>query len=135
MRASAVGTVASEATADEGAANGTCKVCTTEGCQRRTAHPFAQCCDFCPRAHSWACLSRHTQSEQEATEQHQRRCRQRRAPPTADGTVIRAIKEEPTQAAQTDFGKRSISETEGPADEPQSRRQRARYAAEVVRSK
>ena len=125
---SAVGTVASETTADEGAVSGTYKVCTTEGCQLRAAHPFAKCCGFCLRAHSWACLSRHTQSDQEAAEQHQQRSRQRRARPTADDTANRAIKEEPTRAAQNDFGKRPISW----ADEPQSRRRQARHAAEVV---
>ena len=40
--------------------------------------------------------------------------------------------EEPTRAAQTDVGKRQISGTEAPADEPQSRRRRVRHAAEVV---
>ena len=41
-------------------------------------------------------------------------------------------KEEPIRATQIDFGKRPISETEGPADEPQSRKRRARHVAEVV---
>ena len=40
--------------------------------------------------------------------------------------------EEPIRAAQTDVGKRPISETEAPADEPHSRRRRIRRAAEVV---
>ena len=89
--ASAVGTVTSETTTNEGAGSGTCEVCTTEGCQLRAANPFAKCCDFYPRARSWAWLSRHTKSEQETAEQHQRRCRQRRASPTADDTANCAI--------------------------------------------
>ena len=40
--------------------------------------------------------------------------------------------EEPIRAAQTDVGKRPISETEAPVDEPQGRRRRARHVAEVV---
>ena len=40
--------------------------------------------------------------------------------------------EEPIRAAQTDVGKRPISKTEEPADEPQGRRRRARHVAEFV---
>ena len=40
--------------------------------------------------------------------------------------------EEPIRAAQTDAGKRPISETEAPADEPQGRRWHARQAAELA---
>ena len=40
--------------------------------------------------------------------------------------------EEPIRAAQTDASKRPISETEAPADEPQSRKRRARHAAELA---
>ena len=132
MTASAFDTVASE---NEGAGSGTCEVCTTEGCQLRAATPFARCCDFCPRAHSWARLSRHAQSEQEAAERHQRRCRQRREPPTADtrgGNVRGEGEEEPRRVALTDAGKRPISEIEATADEPQGRRRRARHVAELA---
>ena len=39
---------------------------------------------------------------------------------------------EPIRAAQTDAGKRPISETEATADESQGRRRRARFAAELA---
>ena len=77
----------------------------------------------------------HTQSEQGAAEQHQRRCRQRSAPPTAEtrgGNVRGEGEEEPIRAAQTDADKRPISETEAPADEPQGKKRRARHAAELA---
>ena len=122
MTASAVDTVASE---NEGAEKETDEVCTTEGCQLRAATLFAKCCESCPRAHSWACLSRHTQSEQDAAEQHQRQCRQRRRPTTAEvrgGSVRGEGEEEPTRAAQIGVGKRPISETEATADVSQGRR-------------
>ena len=132
MTASAVDTVASE---NEGAEKETDEVCTTEGCQLRAATLFAKCCESCPRAHSWACLSRHTQSEQDAAEQHQRQCRQRRRPTTAEvrgGSVRGEGEEEPTQAAQISVGKRPISETEATADVSQGRRRRARQVAELA---
>ena len=132
MTASAVDTVASE---NEGAEKETDEVCTTEGCQLRAATLFAKCCESCPRAHSWACLSRHTQSEQDAAEQHQRQCRQRRRPTTAEvrgGSVRGEGEEEPTQAAQISVGKRPISETEATADVSQGRRRRARQVEELA---
>ena len=132
MTASAVDTVASE---NEGAEKETDEVFTTEGCQLRAATLFAKCCESCPRAHSWACLSRHTQSEQDAAEQHQRQCRQRRRPTTAEvrgGSVRGEGEEEPTQAAQISVGKRPISETEATADVSQGRRRRARQVEELA---
>ena len=132
MTASAVDTVAPE---KEGARSEKCEVCVTEGCQLRAAAPFATCCEFCPRAHSWACLSRHTKSEQEASERHQRQCRQRRRPTTVDtqgGNVRGEGEEEPRRVVPSDTGKRPISETEATADVSQGRRRRARQVAELA---
>ena len=132
MTASAVDTVAPE---KEGARSEKCEVCVTEGCQLRAAAPFATCCEFCPRAHSWACLSRHTKSEQEASERHQRQCRQRRRPTTVDtqgGNVRGEGEEEPRRVVPTDTGKRPISGIEATDDETQSRRRRKGRPAELA---
>ena len=56
---------------DEGAST-KWEVCSNPGCRLKATPPSDTCCDFCPRHHSWACLSRHTPAERETAEQHRR---------------------------------------------------------------
>ena len=42
--------------------------CATAGCQLTAVRAGATCCDFCPGAHTWTCLSRHSPEQRAAAQ-------------------------------------------------------------------